>query len=127
MVRVCNSNIVCASVRPCIRPFVCHTISSNHRAELNQTCYITFPHGKGFATATFFRRSVNPCTRRPSICLSRYLFLKKVKENSRESHNHKPQPFPDTKRKRKRTNPNKYESIKRTKSTKISSLFPKQC
>ena len=43
-----------------------------------------------------------------------------------ECHNHKPQPFPDTKRKRKPTNPNKHKSNKRTKSTKISSLFPKQ-
>ena len=51
---------------------------------------------------------------------------KKVRETSRECHNHKPQPFPDTKRKRKPTNPNKYKSNKRTKSTKISSLFPKR-
>ena len=35
-------------------------------------------------------------------------------------------PFPDTKRKRKPTNPNKHKSNKRTKSTKISSLFPKR-
>ena len=48
-----------------------------------------------------------------------------VREKSRECHNHKPQPFLDTKRKRKRTNPNKHKSNKRTKSTKISSLFPK--
>ena len=51
-------------------------------------------------------------------------FLKKVREKSRECHNHKPQPFPD--RKRKPTNPNKHKSNKRTKSTKISSLFPKR-
>ena len=51
---------------------------------------------------------------------------KKVKENSRECHNHKPQPFPDTKRKRKPTNPNKHKSNKRTKGTKICSLFPKR-
>ena len=50
---------------------------------------------------------------------------KKIREKSREFHNHKPQPFPDTKRKRKPTNPNKHKSNKRTKSTKISSLFPK--
>ena len=48
---------------------------------------------------------------------------KKVREKSRECHNHKP---PDTKRKRKPTNPNKHKSNKRTKSTKISSLFPKR-
>ena len=49
---------------------------------------------------------------------------KKGKKKSRECH--KPQPFPDTKRKRKPTNPNKHKSNKRTKSTKISSLFPKR-
>ena len=43
-----------------------------------------------------------------------------------ECHNHEPQPFPDTKRKRKQTKPNKRKSNKRTKSTKISSLFPKR-
>ena len=43
-----------------------------------------------------------------------------------ECHNHKPQPFPDPKRKRKPTNLNKHKPDKRTKSTKISSLFPKR-
>ena len=51
---------------------------------------------------------------------------KKVREKSRECHNHKPQPFPDPKRKRKPTNLNKHKPNKRTKSTKISSLFPKR-
>ena len=50
----------------------------------------------------------------------------KIREKSRECHNHKPQPFPYTKRKWKPTNPNKHKSSKRTKSTKISSLFPKR-
>ena len=50
----------------------------------------------------------------------------KVREKSRECHNHKPQPFPDTERKGKPTNPNKHKSNKRTKSTKIRSLFPKR-
>ena len=54
------------------------------------------------------------------------IMKKKVGEKSRECHNRKPQPFPDTKRKRKPTNPNKNKSNKRTKSTKISSLFPKR-
>ena len=49
-----------------------------------------------------------------------------VREKSRECHNHKPQPFPDPKRKRKPTNLNKYKPNKRTKSTKISSLFAKR-
>ena len=51
---------------------------------------------------------------------------KKVREKSRECRNHKPQPFPDPKRKRKPTNPNKHKPNKRTKSTMISSLFPKR-
>ena len=51
---------------------------------------------------------------------------KKVRKKSRECHNHKPQPVPDTKRKRKPTKPNKHKSNTRTKSTKISSLFPKR-
>ena len=34
--------------------------------------------------------------------------------------------FPDTKRKRKQTKPNNRKSNKRTKRTKISSLFPKR-
>ena len=51
---------------------------------------------------------------------------KKVREKPRECHNHKPKPFPDPKRKRKLTNLNKHKPNKRTKSTKISSLFPKR-
>ena len=51
---------------------------------------------------------------------------KNVREKSRECHNHKPQPFLDPKRKRKPTISNKHKSNKRTKSTKISSLFPKR-
>ena len=53
--------------------------------------------------------------------------VKKVRQKSRKCHNHKPQPFPDPKkRKRKPTNLNKHKSNKRTKSTNISSLFPKR-
>ena len=48
------------------------------------------------------------------------------RKRSEKSHNHKPQPFPDRKRKRKPTNLNKHKPNKRTKSTKISSLFPKR-
>ena len=54
------------------------------------------------------------------------LTAKKVTEKSRECHNHKPQSIPDPKRKRKPTNLNKHKPNKRTKSTKISSLFPKR-
>ena len=57
----------------------------------------------------------------------KYIFItKKVREKSRVCHNHKLQPLPDPKRKRKPTNPNKHKSNKCTKSTKISSLFPKR-
>ena len=64
----------------------------------------------------------------PSImsCHINILSSKKVREKSGECHNHKPQPFPDPKRKRKPTNLNKHKSNKRTKSTKISSFFPKR-
>ena len=49
---------------------------------------------------------------------------KKVSGMSRERHNHKPQPFSD--QRGRPTKPNKHRSNKRTKSTKISSLFPKR-
>ena len=51
---------------------------------------------------------------------------KRVREKSRECHNYKQQPYPDTKRKKNQITPNKHKSTKRTKSTKISSLFPKR-
>ena len=49
-----------------------------------------------------------------------------VRKMSRECHNHKPQPFPDPKRKRRPTNLNKQKPNKRTKSTRMSFLFPKR-
>ena len=58
--------------------------------------------------------------------LRNILYPKKVREKSSTCHNHKPQPFPDPKRKRKPTNLNKHKPNKRTKSTKISSIFPKR-
>ena len=61
-----------------------------------------------------------------ALLLMKSLNKKKVKEKSRECHNHKLQPFPDPKRKRKPTNLNKHNLNKHTKSTKISSLFPKR-
>ena len=70
-------------------------------------------------------RACNSLVRTLSVYLAR-IYLKKVREKSRECHNHKPQPFPDPKRKRKPTNLNKHKPNKRTKSTKISSLFPKR-
>ena len=55
-----------------------------------------------------------------------FYIVKKVREKSRECHNHKARPFPVPKRKRKPTNLNKHKPNKRTKSTKISSVFPKR-
>ena len=46
MVRVCKSNIIF----PCVcHPPICppRYLLQNHWAEFNQTCYMTFPHGKG--------------------------------------------------------------------------------
>ena len=51
---------------------------------------------------------------------------KNLRKKSRECHNHKPQSFPDTKRKQKQIKPNKSKSNKRTKSSRISCLFPKR-
>ena len=62
----------------------------------------------------------------PKVDLFIENFLQPIEKKSRECHNHKPQPFPDPKRKRKPTNLNKHKPNKRTKSTKISSLFPKR-
>ena len=80
-------------------------------------------------TLAFEITPLNECTWRLSRVSTRHKhnrrgMQKKVREKSRECHNHKPQPFPDSKR--KPTNPNKHKSNKRTKSTKISSLFPKR-
>ena len=46
----------------------------NHRAEFNQTCYMTSPHGKGVQEQHYVS-SIRPSVQRPSICLSCYLFL----------------------------------------------------
>ena len=70
--------------------------------------------------------NINVGNDQESIQLSNTFRPKKVREKSRVCHNYKPQPFPDTKRKKKPTNPNKHKSNKRTKSTKISSLFLKR-
>ena len=74
------------------------------------------------------RKAFSKFYRRHSALLEKYSvsLKKKVREKTRECHNHKPQPFPDRKRKRKPTNLNKHKPSKRTKSTKISSLFPKR-
>ena len=60
-----------------------------------------------------------------AVCSGK-LVTKIGKRKVQECPSHKPQPFPDTKRKRKPTNPDKHKSNKRTKCTKISSLFPKR-
>ena len=73
---------------------------------------------------------LNECTGRLSRVSTRHKHnrrgMQKKRIKSRECHNHKPQPFPDPKKKRKPTNLNKHKPNKRTKSTKISSLFPKR-
>ena len=51
------------------------------RAEFNQTCYITSPHGKGV-----HEQHVFPCVRRPSICPSRNLLLNHVATTSLSPH-----------------------------------------
>ena len=89
---------------------------------------INWPFGSGEEAKNRFSRW-RPW--RPSWISDRHDFSyfdlqKMVREKSRECHNHKPQPFPDPKRKRKPTNPNKHKPNKRTKSTKINSLFPKR-
>ena len=51
---------------------------------------------------------------------------KKKEEKSRQCHNHKPQPFQKEEEESDKRKQNKCKSNKRTKSTKISSLFLKQ-
>ena len=66
MVRVCKNNFIF----PCICcPSVCplRCLLLNHWAEFNQTCYITFPHGKNVQEQHYF--SICPS----GICSSRYL------------------------------------------------------
>ena len=81
---------------------------------------LTFPNCTGFLNFTRIRTS------RDILRVQLSAQLKKVREKSRECHNHKPQPFPEPKRKRKPTNLKKHKPNKRTKNTKISSLFPKR-
>ena len=74
-----------------------------------------------------YRSMKSPDIFRPILVQTKnYKSGKKIRKKSRECHNHKPQSFSDPKRKRKPTNPNKHKPNKRTKSTKISSLFPKR-
>ena len=69
--------------------------------------------------------AIHPTVFGKSIDYQMDLFKKRY-EKSPGSATNKSQTFPDPKRKRKPTNPNKHKSNKRTKSTKISSLFPKR-
>ena len=79
-------------------------------------------HNKRIVCLFSFLWMVTVLLQQRMVCI----FLKKVREKSRECHIHKPQHSPDPKRKRKPTNLNKHKPNKRTKSTKISSLFPKR-
>ena len=67
MVRVCESNIIFLCVR---RTSICPSryLLLNHWAEFNQTCYITFPHGKGVREQHYF--SVRPSNVHLSVALS---------------------------------------------------------
>ena len=58
--------------------------------------------------------------------LAIFSLQKRLRENVQGVPQSQTVPFPDPKRKRKQTKPNKRKSNKRTKSTKISSLFPKR-
>ena len=90
--------------------------------------FMLYTPSKGGAITVALSYSFSPNHSFPGLvaCAHSSIEKKKVREKSRECHNHKPQPFPDPKRKRKPTNLNKHKSNKRTKSTKISSLFPKR-
>ena len=99
-------NSVEASIQPCFTPFVTGNGSEN--------------------SPSFWTLASIPSWNCRTIAMDLAGQPKKVREKSRECHNHKPQPFPDPKRKRKPTNLNKHKPNKRTKSTKISSLFPKR-
>ena len=109
-----------------------HVCWSEHSDSPFVYGFMSLDYGLGTMTTTIQILSICICVPQTyvSACqkLSEYSkrFKKKVREKSGECHNHKPQPFPDPKRKRKPTNPNKHKSNKRTKSTKISSLFPKR-
>ena len=63
-----KGNISVFSVCHC--PSICpsHYLLINHRAEFNQTCYITFPHGWGVREQHYF--SVCPSVRPSFIHLS---------------------------------------------------------
>ena len=95
-----------------------------HEGHLRQNVVLTWKH---LRTIGAYNTVLNHIMKQLSA-IGAYNTVPKTKvgEKSRECHIHKPQPFPDTKFKRKPTNLNKYKSNKRTKSTKISSLFPKR-
>ena len=75
MVRVCESSIF-FSVRPSICASASAHLSITPLDGINQTCYITSPHGKGMQEQHYFSvKSVLPCICGPSVCLSCYLLL----------------------------------------------------
>ena len=64
--------VACSKIRFLTSPS-CYLLLK-HRAEFYQTCYITFPHGKGVREQHYF--SVRACVRPSSArCLSHYLLL----------------------------------------------------
>ena len=71
MVKLCKSTYFHASVCLCVHcPSICLSryFLLNNWAEFNQTCYITFPHGKGVREQHYF--SVRPSNVHLSVALS---------------------------------------------------------
>ena len=56
MVRVCESKLFFQCVRPSVRRSICLSryLLLNCKAEFNQTCFITSPHGKGVREQHYF-------------------------------------------------------------------------
>ena len=96
----------------------CHSVTLIHGNKLSIKICLNVRESDRKCFFTCFRTYKTTFRKNPS--------QKNVREKSRECHNYKPQPFPELKRKRKLTNPNKNKSNKRSKITKISSLFPKR-
>ena len=76
-------------------------------------------------TSWCHRKKVNPVSA-PLTVIADFLIYRFSEKKKGKRKVQGVQPFPDPKRKRKPTNLNKHKSNKRTKSTKVSFLFPKR-
>ena len=90
----------------------------------NATNFEMLLNGYSYVMSTDIKPIWNQC--RCFIYKYKRRYLAKKKGKRKVQRVPQSQPFSDPKRKRKPTNPNKHKSNKRTKSTKISSLFPKR-